>query len=432
MVITLWTSKKARSVVKTSLDLGRQKEGYERFGSTMVSRSLVRNTSNLVRSLENLFPASVRARIDKNFDPTPFIKKQKKLKSEAPAFDLIRASVTLVLASILISFATSLKLPLSTTYVTFMVAMGASLADRAWGRESAVYRITGVMSVIGGWFFTAFSAFAIAFIIAIVSYYGGIVVIFLLIGLIIFLIIRTHRVHKKRLGNVMAKEATTLSVMTNGSIQKDCTTNIVQAMAKISSIYKRTVEGLTDEDLRKLRRTNKDVEKVNLQTKQLKDNISLVIGHLEETSAESGYHYVQVLDYLREIAHSITFINRPSLEHVDNHHKALLPVQLEELEEISDKITEFIRALNETVKSMQFKKIPEIIAAQQEILKLIESSRKKQVKRIKANEVGTKNSLLFFQLLSETKNLMLQSINLLKSHRDFSNDTLHLVETTIE
>ncbi|MBN2172659.1 MAG: inorganic phosphate transporter [Bacteroidales bacterium] len=432
MVVTLWTSKKAKSVVKTSLDLGRQKEGYERFGSTYFSRSLVRNTSNIVRNIESHFPKKIRQRIDKSFDQTPFIKKQKSLKSEAPAFDLIRASVTLVLSSVLISFATSLKLPLSTTYVTFMVAMGTSLADRAWGRESAVYRITGVISVIGGWFFTAFLAFSSAFIMGFIIYYGGFILIFFLIAFATFVVYRTHSLHKKRMVQSLAKEATTLSVLTNSTIEKNCTSNITQILSKIAEIYIQTIEGLSDENLRKLRRIYKEVEKINLKTKDLKDNIGAIINHLEDSSIESGFYYVQVLDYLREIAHSITFISKPSLEHVDNHHKALLPVQIEEFKEISEKTEEFIQAVNDAIKKQQYTELPNIIELQQLILKMVDNSRKKQVKRIKSNEVGTRNSMLFLGILSETKNLMLQTVNMLKSHRDFSLSLLKLVETTIE
>ena len=199
MVLTLWTSKKAKSVVKTSLDLGRQEEGYERFNSSAVSRIIVRSNTNMAKYFQSLIPLRIQASIDKRFDQKPFIEKQKALGADAPAFDMIRASATLVVASILISFATSLKLPLSTTYVTFMVAMGTSLADRAWGSESAVYRVTGVISVIGGWFFTAFSAFVSAFIMALLFSYFGIPAVGIAVLLVIFVIYRTHFLHKKRI-----------------------------------------------------------------------------------------------------------------------------------------------------------------------------------------------------------------------------------------
>ena len=173
MTITLWLSSKAKTVIQTSLDLGRQYEGAERFSSYAVSRSLVRNFSKMALAVNNFMPKRVNSFVLSRFDERPFTEKQAHLGKEAPVFDMVRASVTLVVASILIAIGTSLKLPLSTTYVTFMVFMGTSLADGAWGRESAVYRVSGVLSVIGGWFFTAFSAFIVSFIVVNIFYWGG-------------------------------------------------------------------------------------------------------------------------------------------------------------------------------------------------------------------------------------------------------------------
>jgi hypothetical protein len=194
MVATLWLSKKARNVIKTSLDLSRQTEGVERFGSSLFARTLVRSVNSATKGINILIPKQIKVFIFKRFDQTPYINETKK-EENAPVFDLIRASVNLVVASILIAFATSLKLPLSTTYVTFMVAMGTSLSDRAWGRESAVYRISGVLSVIGGWFFTALAAFTAAFALAYLISYGGFAAIFILIGSSLFNIIPDETYH---------------------------------------------------------------------------------------------------------------------------------------------------------------------------------------------------------------------------------------------
>ena len=188
MVITLWVSKKARTVIKTSIDLSRQDEGDEKFGSSLIARNIVRASIKTTQAVEKVIPAPIKKYIGKKFDTTPF--KETRAKEEnPPAFDMIRASVNLVVASILIAIGTSFKLPLSTTYVTFMVAMGTSLADKAWDKEKAVYRITGVVSVIGGWFFTAFSAFTVAFIIALLFYYGGFIAMFSMLAFVIFVVI---------------------------------------------------------------------------------------------------------------------------------------------------------------------------------------------------------------------------------------------------
>jgi len=421
MVVTLWTSKKARSVTKTEINLARQDAGYKRFGSSIFARALVRRIDNIANGISKILPAALNDKIDKQFDQTEYKKQQYELGKEAPYFDMIRASVNLVVASILIAFATSLKLPLSTTYVTFMVAMGTSLSDKAWGRDSAVYRITGVFSVIGGWFFTAFSAFTVAFLIAVVIKYGGFVAILILIGLAIFFVYRTHVIHKRRFEeSETLEEAEYEEIITVDKIITKCSNNIVQGLTQISEILNSTIVGLTQEDLKQLRKTKREVEKINKKTKKLKDNISDTISHLEESSIDTGHYYVQVLDYLREMAHSISFINKPCLDHVDNNHKALLEIQVEELTDMTRMIREFVRQVNHIINDNDTNQIPEVIEKQSRILKFIDTSRKKQVKRIKANEVGTRNSMLFLGILSESKNLMLQSVNLLKSYRDFT------------
>jgi len=419
MVVTLWTSKKARSVTKTEINLARQDVGYERFGSSLFARSLVRSINNMSKNFRSIIPGSLLNKIEKRFDQKEYLEQQNALGKEAPYFDSIRASVNLVVASILIAFATSLKLPLSTTYVTFMVAMGTSLSDRAWGRESSVYRITGVFSVIGGWFFTAFSAFTVAFIIAMIISWGGFISVIILVALAVFFVYRSHIIHRRRAKGDEIKE-TAEEVMTGSKIADKCSVNVTHILNKVSEIYDSTLEGLTKEDFKLLKKTYKEVEKINKKTKELKDNISITITKLEENSIETGHYYVQVLDYLREIAHSITFIIKPSYDHVDNNHKALLPVQIEELTELTGLVKDFVKDMNKIIQSQDYSSLNEAIEKQQTILNFIDSSRKKQVKRIKANEVGTRNSMLFLSILAESKSLLLQLINLLKSHRDFA------------
>jgi len=421
MVVTLWTSKKSRSVTKTEINLARQDAGYERFSSSIFARSLVRGTDNFARGFTKIIPTGINRRIEKQFDQTEYKKQLSNMGEEAPYFDMIRASVNLVVASILISFATSMKLPLSTTYVTFMVAMGTSLSDKAWGRESAVYRITGVFSVIGGWFFTAFSAFTVAFLVAMAIKFGGFIAIFVLISMAIFFVYRTHIIHKKRTSEAEeVDEENEVEILSGSAIAQKCEANVTGGLTKISEILAVTVEGLSKEDLKKLRKVYKNVEKLNRTTKSYKDNINETIKHLEDNSIETGHYYVQVIDYLREMAHSTSFITKPCMDHVDNHHKELLPIQLEELFDMTRMTREFFTEINHMIRTRDFSKLDELIEKQSKILKYIDTSRKKQVKRIKANEVGTRNSMLFLGLLSEGKNLVLQSINVIKAQRDFT------------
>ena len=193
MIMTLWLSKKSRSVTKTSIDLSRQEEGIERFESSAIARPIVRMATGIYDVIVKIIPRAVRQKIGQRLDMS-----QIDDTAEHPPFDVIRASVNLMVASAVISFATSQKLPLSTTYVTFMVAMGASLADRAWGRDSAVYRITGVLTVIGGWFFTAITAFTIAMLFAFLMYQFQVIAILMISLLALFIVYRTHSIHSKR------------------------------------------------------------------------------------------------------------------------------------------------------------------------------------------------------------------------------------------
>ncbi len=244
MVLTLFFSRKARKVVQTSVDLSRQYEGEERFGSSFFARSLVRTFSNISMAVDFITPKPIKNWVASRFENpmTVHIK-------DAASFDMLRASVNLVVASILISFATSLKLPLSTTYVTFMVAMGTSLADGAWGRENAVYRITGVLAVIGGWFFTAFAAFSISFIVALIINYGGPVAIFILILLAIFLVYRTYRKFNKLESEEKDKDLIHQSVEEIGdeNIFDHCSTTVVDVLTDVKDLYVDVIKGLSKE-----------------------------------------------------------------------------------------------------------------------------------------------------------------------------------------
>ncbi len=415
MVLALWFSKKARTVTKTEIGLSRQDEGTERFGSSAISRSLVRSSLNFGKAIRFIVPKSIHEGIAKQFDQS---KAPKILEKDAPAFDMLRASVNLVVASIIISFATSLKLPLSTTYVTFMVAMGTSLSDKAWGRESAVYRITGVLSVVGGWFFTAFSAFTVAFIIVFIIHWGGFVSIGILLIIIIFLVIRTHAIHKKR-EKENEEYATTTDDLNSENIFEKCKSNVANTLNKAIYIYNETINSLVNEDLKKLKSINKEINEINKKAKRLKDNIHNTITQLQEDSIETGHYYVQVLDYLREIAHCITFIIQPSYEHINNNHKGLIEVQIEEVNIIRAKLSKLFSDIQEIIQKNKFTEINDIIDKQRNLLTIIEDFRKAQIKRIKNRETGTKNSLLYLGILSETKNLLLNTINLLKAQRDF-------------
>src|SRR6056297_4257094 len=403
MVITLWLSKKARSVTETEINLSRQEEGYERFGSSGISRLLVRKALEFNSFITNAVPDKILKKIQKRiaFHNEDEQKSRKDKKEEKAYFDLVRASVNLTVASIIISFATSLKLPLSTTYVTFMVAMGTSLSDKAWGRESAVYRITGVFTVIGGWFFTALIAFTVAFIVANIITHGGIIAIGGMIALAIFFLIKTHAIHKNKEQEKKELEEVTRTEIENGNVMEKCTSEINHMLDTVINIFSQTITYLSKEDRKNLKDINKQVEQ------------------LDEDDIETGHYYVQVTDYLREMAHALSFIAQPSYDHIANQHKSLNKEQVNELMQLNQEITLLFTNTMEVIKTNNFEETPKILEQQQRTLEHIADSRKSQIKRIKKKQTGTKNSILFLQLLNEIKNFLLHTVNLLKSQRDF-------------
>lgn len=419
MVITLYVSKKARSVTKTSVDLSRQGEGDERFGSSIVARAIVRASVALSSVVNSVTPKIVSDFINRRFDQS---KSEISKNENAPAFDMLRASVNLVVASILISIATSFKLPLSTTYVTFMVAMGTSLSDKAWGNDSAVYRITGVISVIGGWFFTAFSAFSAAFIIASIIYFGGIYAIIGLISAAVFFMYRTHILHKNRVEEEVKSKNIIGSLnkkLEYSQVIKTCKANITAILSQVADNYVNAIDGINNQNRKLLKDTLRDVMAVNAETKKLKQNIPSTVARLEDDSIHNGHYYVQVLDYLRETAHCLTYIARPAFEHLDNNHKGFSSSQIDDLNMVKVKMSAFIDKNMVTIANNEFDKIDELIDEQHDLINLIEEMRYKQIKRIKSEETGTKSSMLYMGIMHESKNVLLYSINLLKAQRDF-------------
>lgn len=418
MSLTLIYSKKARTVINTSVDLSRQEEGAERFGSTALSRNLVRLSISIGEGVDKILPQKAKRFIYRRFET---INENNNSNKTTISFDLVRASVNLVVASVLIAFGTSMKLPLSTTYVTFMVAMGTSFADGAWGRESAVYRITGVLSVIGGWFITAIVAFTAALLVALIMLKGGVISMFALISVAIFILIRQQRSYRKREAEVktsVIEEAAETS-MDDTNILKKCTGSIINNLSTVASTYKQILKGLFDEDRKKLKEVHADIEKLNKHTKKVKDNIHKVVDKLRVDSVETGHFYVQALDYLREIAHCMNYISEPCYVHVNNNHKGLLNVQKTELLKIALETSRLIALILDIIQKETYSRQEEVFKLQAYILEIIDQSRKAQVKRIKSNDAGTRNSLLYLNILAETKNLHLFMVNLFKSHRDF-------------
>jgi hypothetical protein len=419
MVTTLFFSKKARTVSQTEINLARQGSGIERFSSSLLSRSVVRGSMGISKFIGRIIPAQVTSFIEKRFDST-VIRKKLKNKKDASSFDQLRASVNMFVASILIASATSLKLPLSTTYVTFMVAMGTSLSDRAWGRESAVYRITGVITVIGGWFFTALTAFTLAFLVAMFLNWGGITATIIALGIALLFVVKTHFIHKKRAEKHGKKdEFDDQDTLSGDNVLQKCNASITNVVGLVSKLYFSTILNLISEERKKMKKIVRNIEELNIHSKELKYNLYPTLKKLEEDSIDTGHYYVQILDYIREIAHCLKYIADPVYEHLDNNHPPLIPEQIKDLQDLNTMISSFYKEVLRVSKKQNFGDIEILIAQQQSILNFIEKIKKKQVRFIKSELVGTRNTLMYLNLLSESKNLVLYTINMAKSHRDF-------------
>jgi len=414
MAVTLWFSKKARNVVKTSVDLSRQNEGEERFQASKLARGLVRASVSISSVTSQIVPAAIKRKVGKQFEPNLAIEALP--PKDRPAFDMIRASVNLIVASVLIAMGTSLKLPLSTTYVTFMVAMGSSLADRAWGRESAVYRINGVIAVIGGWFLTAFSAFTVAFILLMIINFGGVVGIFILVLVAAFVIYRTYRSQKNR--DKKESDAKKL-YKTDRSFKVECRDNVNINLADILDQFTISLNAAKDFDRKSAKHATKKVKAINKSTKALKDNIYQIIRKLDEEEVNASMYYVQVIDYLRESTHSLRYIAEPVYEHIANNHKPFSKDQQNAIRELMQIYTPLHQACRDMIMKGDFSAIDHVKEQQDFLYEEMGRLKKEQLKRIKKGKDSTKASVLFINVLQETTLMSIGVVNVLKSYRDF-------------
>ena len=416
MVVTLWFSTKAKDVVKTSLDLSSQGETKERFQPNTLSRGFVRIAMGASKVSAFILPTSWQENIEQQFEQ-PVIKLTKNKVHELPAFDLVRAAVNLMVAAVLISIATSYKLPLSTTYVTFMVAMGTSLADRAWGAESAVYRVAGVLNVIGGWFFTAFSAFSAAALVAYLLNLNLEVMFPILLLTAIALLIRSSIVHRKKTQEIASDDR--LKKTESSSVQgviSESAANIANVLKRGEKIYAGAFTGLSQQKLDTLKKNKKQIIKLSDEVDELRDNIFYFIKNLDESSVGASNFYILILGYLQDMTQSLTYITKVSRKHVHNNHKKLKFNQIKELSQINDAIQQLFSDAIAVYKSQSFEKIGEIIEQKNAIYAILKSNIDAQVKRTRTEESSPKNTTLYFSLLLETKDLLNATTGLLEEY----------------
>ena len=420
MVIALFTSKKAHNVVKTSVDLSRQEEGEEAFGTSPVARVIVRLSSSVNSSLSNIVPDKIKRWIDARFNTDDAI------LAEGAAFDLIRASVNLVLAGFLIAMGTALKLPLSTTYVAFMVAMGSSLADRAWSRESAVYRITGVLSVIGGWFITAGAAFFICFFVTTIIHFGGTIAIIAFIGLAIFSLIRSQLVYKKALTKQKG-DPTVQKLMSSHDTQEALsllrkhTRDELGAILEVASqTFDKTVNSFMSESYRGLRKAMNLIDDEKDHIKKVKRIGTLGVAHLDNNTAiEKGLYYYQGNDFISEVIYSIGRICEPCLEHTDNNFNPLQEAQKEEFKHISKGITDFLEQARNIILQNDYTNFEEAISTANHLINSLAQLKRAELKRIQGQPGSLKVSMVYLTMIQEAQNVVAYTSNLLKVSRKF-------------
>jgi phosphate/sulfate permease len=417
MVLTLWFSKKARSVTETEINLARQSVGKERFKSNLLARLIVRSGIRFGRLSNSVLSDSAREKIDARFEQNGGAVAMK----DQPAFDLVRASVNLMMASILIAVATSLKLPLSTTYVSFMVAMGTSLADRAWDRDSAVYRVSGVINVISGWLFTAVTAFTAAGIMAVTIYYGGLIAIIGLMVLTFFLIIRSQIVHRR----LEKKKKTSLSdLMMRESITKEevyveSRQHVSKSLENIGTVIESTMAGLETEEPKLIAKAKKDLEKYNSEYEDLTASFYYYLRKIDSKETEEGHYYLHILNHLQNISQSVTLICEKVFNHVNNMHRPMNRSKVDELKDLSIKLRDLFQKIT---KELRKDELPEqdysvIISDSDEIVELIDKLEHQHLEFVKNEESSPKNSMLYLAVVLECRDVLNDCVALMRLHK---------------
>ena len=420
MVYALCTSKKAHAVIKKSVDLSRQDEGEETFGSTPIARTVVRISMTMANSISRIMSSGTKEWFNSRF------RKDEAIIADGAAFDLVRASVNLVLAGLLIALGTSLKLPLSTTYVTFMVAMGTSLADRAWGRDSAVYRITGVLSVIGGWFITAGAAFTICFFVALVLHYGGNISIIALIALAVFILIRSQVMYKKRKAKAQGNETLKQLMQTSNSeealqlMRKHTREELAKVLEYAETNFELTVTSFLHENLRGLRRAMGSTKFEKQLIKQMKRTGTVAMCRLDNnTVLDKGLYYYQGNDFASELVYSISRLCEPCLEHIDNNFNPLDAIQKGEFSDATEDITYLIQQCRKKLENNEYNNLEEEIRRANDLNGQLSLLKRKELQRIQSQPGSIRVSMVYLTMVQEAQNVVTYTINLMKVSRKF-------------
>ncbi len=418
MVATLWISRKARTVSRTELSLGRQDEGFERFESTFLSQAIVRLVFGLFKNAGILFPRRLRETVVRRLDRSKF-RPVPDADGTVPSFDLVRAGVNLMVASALIAWATSLKLPLSTTYVTFMVSMGSSLSDQAWGRDSAVYRVTGVLTVIGGWFFTAMMAFTVSSLFALAIFYGGAPAVVGILGLAVLIVLRTHVVHRARQSAEEAAEVFNLRKITDSAAALRVTFEHAGIfLREVGGLLEAAFDGLFNNDRQKLKTVRQVQRRIQEWSNIIVANVFKVLRLLQWEDVANTQRYAQTISALQVISESARDIVMRADIHVANHHAGLLEAQIAELCRVRRAVAEIVDRASKALLRKERPRIEEIKSLVDDLKKLTHEFDQNQIMRIQDNSSKTRLTILFYAFMWDSQRIAKQTLRLLNVFQD--------------
>lgn len=411
MVITLWTSSKSMHVSETELSLSAKGDDIQpQHSSSLFSRTLVRGAINIVHFFNRITSDKVKLFVERRFEWAD-------IEHTGAPYDMIRATVNLTTASLLIAIATSLKLPLSTTYVCFMVAMGSSLADRAWGRESAVYRITGVMTVIMGWFVTAIGGFLIALAVSALLMWGGWIAFGILTALCIYILIHSNIKSSKKKEEDGSEKLQTVKLSSSDKVSDTVMSLVDNTITNSTRIYNRTLIALMKENRRALKELMIEASEMYDGIHNLKYSIASTLRRTYDSDMNLSLYYVQVVDYLNEMTKSLVHITRPSFEHIDNNHEGLTRIQTDDLISVNTDVDIIYQRILYMLSSGDYSDIDHVLDMRDALFTRIAELTKTELMRIHEGASNSKAGMLYLNILAETKTMVLQSRNLLKSQR---------------
>ena len=415
----LFTSKKARKVLQTSIDLSsQQNEENEMFGTSSIARAMVRSVSKAVNAVSRKTPRGVKNWINKRFAPLE--------EREDVAFDLVRASVNLVLGGLLIALGTSLQLPLSTTYVTFMVGMGSSLADRAWGRESAVYRVTGVISVVGGWFITAGAAFILAAFVATILNFGGVVAMYIMIALVVYLLIRSHINYNKKKDKEKSDEKMVKILKSEDkdevwdNLREHTAETLSHTLSFSAETYKKMFESFSKDALRPLKSSLiKIVEEKALMKKQRRAETRGLQRIDQQLAFERSTWYHLCTNSCQQMLNTLTRIGEPMKEHADNSFSPLSKLYVEEFSPYCRDIYNVLKDINNIIETGNYENSEEVSSRAKDLKHALANLRKEQTMRLQQNQGSLRMDFVYLNLIQESHELLSEVRNLLRGSNKY-------------